>query len=361
MVNMKKRRSILTIICLLLPLFPVMAAAPTTSFLGKMNQSIEDAAVTMIETLRVKDPDAFSESGVDIGVFSVMFSDGGILEIGQMAKETMISCLSMLPGVNVMGEHAYVSAPYAIKAKKSPPLQGEMNIAWVLESRQGDMDTDFKIIASAASRIALPADAVSRRNVLLYVKRPEGKAALPSVDVPLLDVNFKVFVERRTSKGWERIFIDNGGWLRSGEQFRISLEPNTDCYAYVVIQDSLGDLYSLFPAPGVRGGNRIDGGEARWLPGSDDKNNPLWYYLDDNTGTETLYLVADYEPIDNIDDFLAWFSGQSRDKRMESNLEGWTVGENERKNIRYQIFDGKSTEAMREHFPFVKAFEIEHR
>lgn len=326
-----------------------------------MNQAVGAAAATMIKTLREKEPGAFGETGVDIGVFPVVFSDGGILEIGHMAREAMIASLSGLPGVNVMGELAFVNAPFAVKAKLSPPLQGEMNIGWILESRQGDVDTDFKIVASASSRITLPADAVSRRNILLYVKRPEGKPALPTVDVPLLDVKFKVFVERRTAKGWEKTYIDNGGWLRSGEQFRVSLEPNTDCHAYIVIQDTLGDLYSLFPAPGVAGANRLDGGETRWLPGDDDNGDILWYYLDDNTGVETLYLVADYEPLENIDDFLAWFSGQSREKRMEGNLDGWSVGDRRRKNVRYQVFDGKTAEAMRTHFPFVKVFEIDHR
>lgn len=355
------------VLCVIFLLFPALNgrgedAMPVT-FLERFNAAIDEAAAKLLSDLATREPGAFEggDAPVRLGVFPVIFSDGGIVELGRLAHDRMIFAVKADPHVSVMGEQAFASAPYVLKGTLSPPIQGLVECNWKLESRTGDINFDFQTVASASSRIRLPSDPVSRKNLLLYIKQPAGKADLASVEVPLLKVEMRIEATRKTNSGHEETTLANGDWLGSGDQFRICLIPNTDCHAYIFIRDSAQELYSLFPSPGIELPNRLEGGMAHWIPEADRQIGTRWFYLDDNPGLETLYLVADYEPIGNVETLLRSVSARQSDAEVTEALRHWAVENGGKENLRFRVFDGEGLRELEERFSLVQKFTIEHR
>ena len=93
--------------------------------------------------------------------------------------------------------------------------------------------------------------------------------------------------------------IADGGTVRSGGKFKIRIQPNSDCYLYVLLYDSLGKTEILFPNAETRMSNAARGGVTYSIPESDN-----WYWFDNNPGRETFYLVASYTPLTDLDVIL---------------------------------------------------------
>ena len=87
--------------------------------------------------------------------------------------------------------------------------------------------------------------------------------------------------------------------LHSGEQFRLELESNNDCYVYVINVDGSGALHVLFPHAGIAQGHKCQGGRRYSIP--DGRN---WYTLDEQEGLETIYLVACYDRWGDFEDLV---------------------------------------------------------
>ncbi len=97
------------------------------------------------------------------------------------------------------------------------------------------------------------------------------------------------------------LLIDEGGvptassplaGLAGGDGFRVRLEPAQECYAYVVVQRDEDDFRLLFPdRRSERGRNRLDKGESFTWP------QKGWLRLDDNSGSERVYLILSREQI----------------------------------------------------------------
>ncbi len=82
------------------------------------------------------------------------------------------------------------------------------------------------------------------------------------------------------------------------DRFRIEFTTNEDCYFYVVLIDSSGELSLLFPHEKIQLSNRCEGGRHYVLPGTDAGD---WYRLDDVIGQETVVLVGSYDPLADFD------------------------------------------------------------
>ncbi len=334
------------------------------AFLERLDSETNEAAAEIVAALRERNAELFRDGAppVDIGVFPVFFSDGGVLELGRIAQTRMIAALAGQAGVNVMGEMAFLNAGYAVKGTFTPPVQGVVEFTWILERRAGDIHSDFKTLHSASVRLRLPGDAASRRNLLLYIQKPEGASDLPDLNVPLLEVAVEVAALRKERGEKKEIALPDGGWLAADDQFRVCLKPNTDCYAYVFLRDSAGELYSLFPAPGIGLSNRLEGGVAHWVPEATREEGVRWFYLDDNQGMETLYMVADYEPIHNVDALLARVSGgEESAEDVEKALGAWAAANHDGGHRRFRVFDGASLRRLGDDFSLVRKFTIEHR
>jgi len=108
--------------------------------------------------------------------------------------------------------------------------------------------------------------------------------------------NIKIMMHGRTQIGfrggqpeYNDFLVESGGVMKSGDYFRFQTEIDKDAYVYVVFQDSSGNIESMQKG-------FIDGGKDFFLP---DGNK--WFHLDENTGTEKLYLLASKNEIDDFE------------------------------------------------------------
>ena len=114
------------------------------------------------------------------------------------------------------------------------------------------------------------------------------------------------------------VLVKEGSSLRSYDSFQIQLKANNDCYIYVLLYDSEGKSSILFPNDKIKK-NYLKSDIEYYLP-----QNDLFYQLDDNTGTETLYIVASLQPMDDIDWILEKMEKTGEDIK-ENNFKN-TVG-----------------------------------
>jgi hypothetical protein len=97
----------------------------------------------------------------------------------------------------------------------------------------------------------------------------------------------------------EEVIVKDGAVLLSHDNLKVCFRSNADCHVYVILLDSRGRTSQLFPHPHISLANRVQGGRTYEIPPGDD-----WFWLDEETGTETLYLLASYDPMVGLGEIL---------------------------------------------------------
>ena len=120
------------------------------------------------------------------------------------------------------------------------------------------------------------------------------------IELPPLEVTYSITGMHNRMGSWETVGIKTGTSLNSGDCFKINFKANEDCFFYVLLYGSGGIAQCLFPHEKIGLDNNVEGDTVYSLP--DGEN---WYYLDNVTGTETIYLVACYEPMKDLAKVLA--------------------------------------------------------
>ncbi len=128
---------------------------------------------------------------------------------------------------------------------------------------------------------------------------------LQKLQLPLkqdLEFDYSFVALRKTpGKGVEKISVTDGAELHSGDQFYLSFQASTACYAYIINEDSRGAMNILFPNQ-LAGDNRIEPGVSYKIPTGGPE---MMFELDDMPGTETMYIVASREPQPEVQRLLA--------------------------------------------------------
>jgi hypothetical protein len=131
-----------------------------------------------------------------------------------------------------------------------------------------------------------------------------------------LAVYWHGFGQRPDADRWTEFIVQDGATMYSGDQFRIVFSPSADAYAYVVSIDSRQQVAVLFPHEAIGMDNHVRAGERYEVP--DGLN---WFTLDERTGTETLYVVASYDPIQDLDALFTPRAGASPDRPAAAQVE----------------------------------------
>jgi len=107
--------------------------------------------------------------------------------------------------------------------------------------------------------------------------------------------SIQILMQGRTQTGlrggppeYKEFQVEQGGQLLSGDYFRFLVKLDGDAFVYVIFQDSSGNIQAM---------------ESGFISAGTDLSLPdgnQWFHLDDNTGTEKLYLVASNEQIDGF-------------------------------------------------------------
>jgi len=96
----------------------------------------------------------------------------------------------------------------------------------------------------------------------------------------------------------ELIHYDGSSTLRSYDQYRIFIHPNTTKYVYIYQVDSKGKGSWLFPRNDIAEKNPLPSRDY-WFPSRDRT-----FVLDENTGTENIYLIVTDKPAPDLESFI---------------------------------------------------------
>ena len=127
----------------------------------------------------------------------------------------------------------------------------------------------------------------------LHEREEAERLAPPSVE-------FLVTAQTQMSGGHiAEVRVQEGTRLRSGDNLRVSLEPDRDVYAAVILLDGRGRPQQLFPHPSIHvdSGSHLRAGNRVSLP-DDDR----WWKLDRDTGVESLLLLVSKKPLVSLDE-----------------------------------------------------------
>lgn len=91
----------------------------------------------------------------------------------------------------------------------------------------------------------------------------------------------------------------------SGDRLRLSLKVTREAYSYVVLYDSKDKAQLLFPLAGIDLSNKLEPKRDYPIP-SDD-----WVELDQNTGMETLFILASRQPESDVQNVVRFIEKEA--------------------------------------------------
>ncbi|MCD6404570.1 MAG: DUF4384 domain-containing protein [Planctomycetes bacterium] len=332
-----------------------------------------------------------------VTVAVVPFSDyyGGVTKLGSLAAGRLEACVCQHPQVTLvertrleelLKEEDIKQSDFAARADRSRQQKAlkVLNADYLATGelvRAGDtVSFTLRLVKAGTgkanvSSFAIKSDAAVR-DLLVYVRRPPGGEGR-TIEVPPMELAFKVSAQSKLPGGVREFELKDGETLKSGGQFQLSFMPASDSWVYIFLFDSRGGCSALFPYPGVKISNRCLGGVKYVVPDPNILGGSRWFVLDENTGTERLFIVASYEPVGNIDRILDDMSKM----RGGSGALGRRLKDEMRK-VNRNARNGSKTvpglrlrrpslapepptvgagETLRGRFAVVKEFRIEHR
>jgi hypothetical protein len=150
--------------------------------------------------------------------------------------------------------------------------------------------------------------------------RPKPKPPLPPFTIYSC-----AFGQRLEADRWAAFTPGEGSAVSSGDQVRLVFTPSADGFAYVVSKDVRGDVSVLYPAVTMRGASRVRAGTLYEVPASGS-----WLPVDGQAGIDTIYLLAGYEPLENVEELVeepdTYRNPTSRRELLGSTLAGLLDG-----------------------------------
>lgn len=112
--------------------------------------------------------------------------------------------------------------------------------------------------------------------------------------------------------------VSEGMVLTSNDDYALYLRPAQDCYVYVYQVDAKSSVARLFPNPGLKtAGNPLKAGEEYWVP-----NDSEFFFLDENTGPETVYVIAAREELPSLNRLISGKKAELQAQVKELKLMG---------------------------------------
>jgi CHAT domain-containing protein len=191
----------------------------------------------------------------------------------------------------------------------------------------------------------------------------------PVVTAPLT-LSMNIIGQRKEGDGsYTEVVVNEGSVLRSYDNFQVHLETNRPAYVYILLYDSQGTASQLFPDPKIDQRGFLEQGRRVVVPARD-----LWFWLDENTGTETIYVLSSEKPMSDIQGLLAKMetvdeAGKNRVAQeikqriaiVQRGVGGITKGQ----AVTYTLSDGKKiqkvTEIVTGTESVVRAVSFQHR
>jgi CHAT domain-containing protein len=151
------------------------------------------------------------------------------------------------------------------------------------------------VVAPPVAAPQTPARPVEVQEAALKKELPQSVAAAP------LTLSMNIIGQRKEPDGsYTEVLVNEGSVLRSYDNFQVHLETNRPAYVYILLYDSQGKASQLFPDPKIHQPGFLEQSRRLVVPARD-----LWFWLDEQTGTETIYVLTSEKPMPDIQGLLA--------------------------------------------------------
>ena len=107
------------------------------------------------------------------------------------------------------------------------------------------------------------------------------------------------FAQRLDGDRWVEFPVQDGCEMAGGDRVRLVFSLSGDGFAYVLSRDLRGEVSVLFPAMAINAKAGVGAGELHEAP-----IDTGWLTLDDQAGLHALYIVASYDPIENLESLV---------------------------------------------------------
>jgi class 3 adenylate cyclase/CHAT domain-containing protein len=229
--------------------------------------------------------------------------------------------------------------------------------------------------SAAGAKAGVPAAPIAnRQETSRSVPVKEGlaptKESTPHAVAAPLSLKMNIIGQRKERDGsYTEVVVSEGSVLRSYDNFQVHLETNRPSYVYILIYDSQGKAEQLFPDAKIDQPGFIEAGRQIVIPRSD-----LWFWLDEHTGTETIYVLASEKPMSDVQRLLMKMQAlEGTDKQRVSQeikerivgIQRGVGGITKGQAVTYILSDGKKiqkvTEVVTGTGSVVRAISFHHR
>jgi uncharacterized protein DUF4384 len=124
---------------------------------------------------------------------------------------------------------------------------------------------------------------------------PPDNAAKSETESPALTLGTMFWGMKKIGSDYQAIVMQEGSVLNSGDGLKVGFKVNVEAYVFVLMIDSQGKGSVIFPHPDIATSNHVKAGQWVGIPPADE-----WFCLDENTGTETIYVLATVNPMPDI-------------------------------------------------------------
>jgi CHAT domain-containing protein len=193
-----------------------------------------------------------------------------------------------------------------------------------------------------------PTRPVEVQEAALKKDLPEPVVAAP------LTLSMNIIGQRKEPDGsYTEVLVNEGSVLRSYDNFQVHLETNRPAYVYILLYDSQGKASQLFPDPKIHHPGFLEQAKRVVVPARD-----LWFWLDEHTGTETIYVLTSEKPMSDIQGLLAKMEAVDDDagkkrvaqeiKQRIATVQRGVGGITKGQTVTYTLSDGKKIQKVTE-------------
>ena len=269
---------------------------------------------------------------------------------------------------------AAVSVPGSKNSEENAVSPGDVS-PMVTEVGKGlGLTKPKEIVSTTGAKASVPAPLANRQETSrpLAVKEDIAvtKESAPHAVAAPLSLRMNIIGQRKEPDGsYTEVVVSEGSVLRSYDNFQVHVETNRPSYVYVLIYDSQGKAEQLFPDAKIDQPGFVETGRQVVIPRRD-----LWFWLDEHTGTETIYVLASEKPMSDVQRLLTKMrAAEGTDKQRVSQeikeriagIQRGVGGITKGQAVTYTLSDGKKiqkvTEVVTGTGSVVRAVSFHHR
>jgi hypothetical protein len=208
------------------------------------------------------------------------------------------------------------------------PVRAHESIARLGHMLSSDATVEERRLMREAKRVFLIAGLAILAVIAVEIARALPRMLARPIDerpLPPLALYWCGFGQRLDSGRWVQFALKDGSPVFDGDRLKLVFSPSADGFAYAVSRDLVGGISVLFPRAAFEADSRVRAGELYEAP-----DEAGWFALDQQAGLDTIYLLASYDPLENLEELVresgASMNAQARHSLLESTIWGLLDG-----------------------------------